>query len=454
VLLVARAAAASHQIALGEVLGSWQGDDAVQFVELRMLAVGQHQLATAARTELIFDDATGSEEGRRFFTFTRDVARGVQGATVLIGSATLATVAGVMPDFVLPAGMLRPRAGRVCYRVTAPQLPGHGEVIDCVAYGEFTGENGRFGRPTRVTPDNRALQRRTLTFVNVDDWEGALEPTPENNAGETRMLPTLCGDGAISQGEDCDGTLLGGESCASLGFASGRLACRQCHFDTSRCTFCGNNVINGREQCDGDDLKGRSCTSLGFTGGTLDCTAACRISTQNCDPTFFAPGGGPPAPECLAAWRLKNAGGGPGVNRKAPLRQRCRDGDGGCDADLIAGTCTFTLALCLDRTDARVRPCRRASIESITVAKPPVSGGDDPASRLLTAAVALGPSTTAGSTVTFTPPLDESERCTADVTLVVPTRGARPGKLALRVVTVAAGGRPRDIDTLKLVCVP
>src|SRR5207244_1046655 len=216
----------------------------------------------------------------------------------------------------------------------------------------------------------------------VDDWTGVLRPDPTSDAGNDQTLATLCGDGAVSQGEQCDGDALAGATCASLGFASGMLQCAQCHFDASRCSFCGNGVINGREECDGTDLGGRTCVTLGFTGGTLGCTTACRLSTGSCDPTFFVPGGGPPGPECLAEWRVLDAAGRPG------------------------------------------------------------------------AAAALGPSATAGNAVTFTPSLDASERCTEPVAIVLPTRGRRPGVRVLRARTTGAGGHPRDLDALKLVCVP
>jgi len=165
------------------------------------------------------------------------------------------------------------------------------------------------------------------------------------------------------------------------------------------------------------------------------------------------PGGGPPGPECLAEWRVMNAAGRPGADGKAPARQRCRDGDSGCDADRAAGTCTFSVALCFDRTDARLPRCRPAAIGSWTVLKPAVGDGDD-AARLLAAAAALGPSATAGNALTFTPSLDASERCTGPVAIVVPTRGRRPGVRVLRARTAGAGGHPRDLDALKLVCVP
>jgi len=459
VLLAASPArAVNHLIAIDEVLGSWQGDDSVQFVQLRMLAAGQQLLSDGGGTRgpavLVFDDASGSPDTRRVFTFTHDLAIGLAGSRILLATPGLTSLAGFAPDFVLPPGMLAPRDGRVCYFVNPPQAAGQPTgVIDCVAYGKFTGENGPFGPPTPITPDDRALRRSALTGRNVDDWTGVLRPDPTSDAGNDQTLTTLCGDGAVSQGEQCDGDALAGATCASLGFASGMLQCAQCHFDASRCSFCGNGVINGREECDGADLGGRTCATLGFTGGTLGCTSACRLSTRSCDPTFFVPGGGPPGPECLAEWRVMNATGRPGADGKAPARQRCRDGDPGCDADRAAGTCTFSVALCFDRTDARLPRCRPAAIGSWTVLKPAVGDGDD-AAHLLAAAAALGPSATAGNAVTFTPSLDVSERCTEPVAIVVPTRGRRPGVRVLRARTAGAGGHPRDLDALKLVCVP
>jgi hypothetical protein len=443
--------ASNHLIAIEEVLGSWQGDDGVQFVELHLLAAGQNHLSAGG--ELVFDDASGSAATRRVFTFTRDVLRGEAGARVLVATTALGAVSGGVPaDFTLPAGALAPRSGRVCYRVvTQPGEPG--VVVDCVAYGLFTGDNGPFGKPTPVTPDNRSLVRVGLTGTNRADWRGVLEPTPQGNSGAGAELPTLCGDGLLSQGEECDGTLLDGETCATLGFASGTLACDQCHFDTSRCSFCGNDAINPGEECDGTDLGGRTCAALGFTGGALACTERCRLSTRECDPTFFVPGGGPRGPECLAEWRMTNAGQRPGRTGKAAVRQRCTDGDAGCDADTVTGTCTFTVAVCLDRNDARLasggRECRRVPIAGWTLLAPPEGAPD-----LLAAVAALGASAVDGNAVTFAPPLDATERCTAPVAVAVPTRGARPGRLRLRTQTAGEGGRPVDRDALVLVCAP
>jgi hypothetical protein len=454
------ARAVNHLIAIDEVLGSWQGDDTIQFVELRLLAPGQRSLSSAGgrgTTDLVFFDATGSPAAARVVTFTRDLDQAQVGSRVLVATQALAALSGVTPDLLLPTGTLAPLAGRICYRVNDPQAPTQQTgVVDCVAYGRYGGDTGRFGAPTPLTPVNRALQRTGTSGATTADFAAVLEPTPQNNAGIGVRLATLCGDGLVSRGEACDGDELGGKTCASEGFASGKLRCRQCHLDTSGCSFCGNDAINGGEECDGADLGGRTCERLGFTGGTLGCSDRCELSTAGCDATFFVPGGGPRGPDCLAAWRVTNAAGRPGGDGRASLRQRCRSGDLGCDADVAAETCTFTLALCLDREDARLAKgttaCKRPAIERVQLAKPAAT--DANAAAILAALAALGPSSVDGGAVTFTPALDGTERCTATVAVTVPTRGARPGKLVLKLAATAAGGKPTDRDALRLVCVP
>src|SRR5262249_8994911 len=106
-----------------------------------------------------------------------------------------------------------------------------------------------------------------------------------------QVCGSFCGDDDIASGEVCDGTNLGGKSCQSLGFASGTLACAVGRtLDTSGCNLfpappptCGNGARDGSEQCDGTDLGGATCASLGFTpDGTLACTAGCGFDTSGC----------------------------------------------------------------------------------------------------------------------------------------------------------------------------
>ncbi len=99
----------------------------------------------------------------------------------------------------------------------------------------------------------------------------------------------LCGNGAIDEGESCDGTNLGGLDCTGAGaFTGGTLSCTDgCAFDTTLCELsedCGNGVIDGTESCDGTELGGNSCADVGdFTGGTLGCTDGCAFDTSLCE---------------------------------------------------------------------------------------------------------------------------------------------------------------------------
>jgi hypothetical protein len=435
-------------ISLEEVVGSWQGDDEIQYVELRMNTGGVNGVANVAA--LVFDDAKGSDGGRRTAIFLQNVPRGIVGAKILVASTKARDLADVQPDFLLPAGFLRPKNGRVCFAVK--DTFGVFQTADCVAYGKFTGDNAPFGAPTTITPDNRALQRTKITGKNRADWVGALDPVLENNVGATGTLPaTLCGDNLISQGEECDGTELADATCESLGFAKGKLVCTQCHYDTTKCTDCGNDVVDGKkEECDGGDFGDRTCATLGYTGGSLSCSEECTLSIAGCDPSFFVPGGGSPKTDCTAEWRIANTTGGPNSAGKVAAKQRCKDGDPGCDADGAAdGTCTFTIAACFNRTDARLAKCTSPSVEAWTLL-----GKVDPANpgvaTLVSGVAALGPSTVDGVTVTFATALTSADLCTEDAAFAVPVRG----KLNLKSRSTAFGGKPKDTDVVKLSCQP
>jgi hypothetical protein len=437
-------ARAQNRIALDEIVGSWQGDGEMQYVELRMLAADQHGIANVAA--IIFDDATASEAARRTVIFTLNVLRGVENAKILIATAKARDASGLVPDFVMDRPYVHPKAGRVCYAVS------NGETyvpVDCVAYGDFTGADVGVGPPTPRTPDNRALQRAAYSGRNRTDWTTVLDPVLERNSGTTGTLPgTLCRDGLISQGEECDGEALAGASCASLGFAKGKLTCVQCHYDTSACTACGNDAINGKEECDGSDLGDRTCDSLGYTGGSLTCSDKCKVTITSCDPSFYVAGGGPPKTDCLGEWRVKNTAGGPNLKGKTAARQTCKDGDAGCDADGAAnGSCTFNVAACFSREDARFAKCPLQSVSAWTLLGA-VDPTTKPASDFLAAVAALVPSTTSGLAVTFTPMLAEKNACSADVPVVI----AAGSKIVLKARTDALTGKPKDTDALRLAC--
>ncbi len=99
----------------------------------------------------------------------------------------------------------------------------------------------------------------------------------------------ICGNNIAEEEEACDGTDLAGETCESLGYEGGNLACLDdCSgFDTSGCggpePLCGNNIAEEGEVCDGTDLAGETCESLGYEGGNLACLDDCSgFDTNGC----------------------------------------------------------------------------------------------------------------------------------------------------------------------------
>ena len=95
-----------------------------------------------------------------------------------------------------------------------------------------------------------------------------------------------CGNGALDDGEECDGTLFGTATCDTEGnFNGGTLLCSgTCTIQTTNCETCGNGVVDAGEDCDGTDLDDTECADLtAFTGGTLACnTATCAFNTAGC----------------------------------------------------------------------------------------------------------------------------------------------------------------------------
>lgn len=57
-------------------------------------------------------------------------------------------------------------------------------------------------------------------------------------------------------------------------------------------SLCGNGVIDSGEECDGSNLAGQSCSSRGFSGGSLSCNSNCTINTSQCTSPPPSGGGG------------------------------------------------------------------------------------------------------------------------------------------------------------------
>lgn len=69
---------------------------------------------------------------------------------------------------------------------------------------------------------------------------------------------------------------------------------------TVNISVCGNSIRESGEHCDGSDLGGKSCANLEFSSGTLACSASCEFNTASCitsaettaNPSFITTAGG------------------------------------------------------------------------------------------------------------------------------------------------------------------
>jgi cysteine-rich repeat protein len=133
----------------------------------------------------------------------------------------------------------------------------------------------------------------TLGVVACSDDDGGNQNTQgnNNNDGNSNNMAPVCGDGLITDSEQCDGSNLGDHTCASIGWEGGELSCTpleagldyKCKLDTTQClgiSPCGNGVIDFPERCDGSELGGATCSSASegvFDGpGPLGCMPDCR----------------------------------------------------------------------------------------------------------------------------------------------------------------------------------
>lgn len=95
------------------------------------------------------------------------------------------------------------------------------------ALADLDSDNDTFSNGVELGDVTGTVIERKATFVS--------------NPGQADSVPPVmnCGNDAVDNGEDCDGTMLNNKTCADLGqdFDGGTLSCKaDCTFDTSACT--------------------------------------------------------------------------------------------------------------------------------------------------------------------------------------------------------------------------
>jgi hypothetical protein len=174
------------------------------------------------------------------------------------------------------------------------------------------------------------------------------------------------------------------------------------------------------------------------------------------EPAIF--GGGAARTDCAGAFEYVNP-----TNRFGPVssRQECRDNDPSCDADGVAGQCTFRMTYCLGRIGHPVCFPRPSLLFEMLAPRPDHRRPELAAiGEALASAVASLPGAVRGGThdnvVGWAPALAAGS-CAPPADLVVPLKLAPTGfrrstvSLRTRALTV---GLERDPDTLRLTCLP
>ena len=177
---------AFHVAVIDEVLTSSGGDDTVQFVEIRMLAVGQ---GVVNNSEMGVFDTSGAYIGK-VLDVTANVPNDANGSRWLMGSAQFATVTGLTPDFTFNGPVFLPTTGgMVCWgKPFNPTMPS--QYVDCVAYGTYSGPVPFFvGTPTALDGIGHSLQRVSVTNNNSNDFTCGDPSTPTNNSPASVNLP-------------------------------------------------------------------------------------------------------------------------------------------------------------------------------------------------------------------------------------------------------------------------
>ncbi len=231
--------AAFHVTAVDEIMVSYNGNDAVQFIEMRMVVGNQH--ITGGSVLGVFD-ATGTFQGVHY-TVPTNVGEGADRAW-LMGTAVFQTISGITPDFVIPGGLPTADA-MLCWG--KPADPADADLyVDCIAYGNYTGPSQHHvGLPTPMLPVGHSLVRVGDTDNVIDDFACGDPAVAENNSGIQAVLPAtepcpVCGDDLREGSEQCDGT----DDAGCPGLCDGMCRCGN---------LCGDDQIEPGEQCDGTD---------------------------------------------------------------------------------------------------------------------------------------------------------------------------------------------------------
>ncbi|PKN47616.1 MAG: hypothetical protein CVU59_02280 [Deltaproteobacteria bacterium HGW-Deltaproteobacteria-17] len=126
--------------------------------------------------------------------------------------------------------------------------------------------------------DSEQLNDATCASLGYDN---GILTCDQTCAFDRSQCQSTCGDGFVKAGETCDDGGRGdGDGCSALCQTETGWTCAGA---PSICTTtCGDGVVLGEEACDGEELRAETCLSLGYYGGTLACEDGCTFDFSGC----------------------------------------------------------------------------------------------------------------------------------------------------------------------------
>ena len=156
---------------------------------------------------------------------------------------------------------------------------GSGAVIDALGWGNSNNIIAGFyeTQAHATVSEGHSLQRIQSACISQDTNNNVIDfidqyPVSPRNSLYACTTVSICGDGSIGPGEQCDdNNLLNGDGCSST-----------CQIEII--PRCGDNIINGNEVCDGTNLNSKTCQYFGYINpNTLTCNPNCLgFNTAGC----------------------------------------------------------------------------------------------------------------------------------------------------------------------------
>lgn len=199
-LLTTPAWAPYHLVVIEQVFFGTESAPAAHYVMLRTLATGQ---IFVNGQQLTKQEADGAGAGL-FGQFSRNFVEQalVPDSAILAGTQAAQDLFCVDMDEIVTGSLVYPD-GRVCFGLF-DFFDGQGpRPVDCVGYGDFTGDNGPYGAPASQPQLGLALVRTSETDDNQSDFD-LLAPSPQNVEGAVGMIDGTPGDADGSGAVDTD----------------------------------------------------------------------------------------------------------------------------------------------------------------------------------------------------------------------------------------------------------